>query len=56
MLDAPTDTNAASFDVFTRIASRYDVLCDLFSLGIHRTWKGAMARKPAGAIVGSAAP
>ena len=50
MLDAPTDTNAASFDsihddVFTRIASRYDLLCDLFSLGIHRTWKRAMARR-----------
>ena len=32
-----TDSNAASFDlvrddVFSRIASRYDVLCDLFSL------------------------
>lgn len=36
--------NAAEFetkkdDVFARIASRYDVLCDLFSLGIHRLWK-----------------
>jgi ubiquinone/menaquinone biosynthesis methyltransferase len=50
MLDVPTDANAASFDsvhddVFTRIASRYDVLCDLFSLGIHRTWKRRMARR-----------
>jgi ubiquinone/menaquinone biosynthesis methyltransferase len=48
--DAAADANAASFDsirddVFTRIASRYDVLCDLFSLGLHRTWKRAMARR-----------
>jgi hypothetical protein len=39
MLDAPADANAAAFDairddVFSRIASRYDVLCDLFSLGL----------------------
>ncbi len=36
--------NAAEFetkedDVFGRIASRYDLLCDLFSFGIHRIWK-----------------
>lgn len=36
--------NAAEFetqkdDVFGRIASRYDLLCDLFSFGIHRLWK-----------------
>jgi demethylmenaquinone methyltransferase / 2-methoxy-6-polyprenyl-1,4-benzoquinol methylase len=41
-------TNAASFDggaddVFGRIAGRYDVLCDLFSLGIHRYWKHRVA-------------
>lgn len=41
--------NAAEFhtqrdDVFGRIASRYDVLCDLFSLGIHRLWKRRVAR------------
>ncbi len=41
--------NAAEFsgardDVFSRIAGRYDVLCDLFSLGIHRWWKRRMAR------------
>lgn len=41
-------TNAASFgpdkdDVFGRIADRYDFLCDLFSLGIHRLWKRKMA-------------
>lgn len=40
--------NAASFDsahddVFGRIASRYDVLCDLFSLFIHRSWKRRVA-------------
>jgi ubiquinone/menaquinone biosynthesis methyltransferase len=44
------NSNAASFDVvrddvFTRIASRYDLLCDLFSLGIHRTWKRRMAQR-----------
>jgi demethylmenaquinone methyltransferase/2-methoxy-6-polyprenyl-1,4-benzoquinol methylase len=44
------EVNAASFDavrddVFSRIASRYDLLCDLFSLCIHRTWKRRMARR-----------
>lgn len=45
----PTDqANAAAFntavdDVFARIASRYDLLCDLFSLGIHRIWKNRVA-------------
>jgi demethylmenaquinone methyltransferase / 2-methoxy-6-polyprenyl-1,4-benzoquinol methylase len=43
-----TELNAASFDashdrVFDRIASRYDLLCDLFSLFIHRVWKRRMA-------------
>jgi demethylmenaquinone methyltransferase/2-methoxy-6-polyprenyl-1,4-benzoquinol methylase len=41
--------NAAEFhvqqdDVFGRIASRYDFLCDLFSLGIHRLWKRKIAQ------------
>jgi ubiquinone/menaquinone biosynthesis methyltransferase len=41
--------NAAEFyaqqdDVFGRIAYRYDLLCDLFSLGIHRLWKRRVAR------------
>jgi len=41
--------NAAEFDtqqddVFGRIASRYDLLCDLFSFGIHRLWKRRVAR------------
>jgi len=31
--------SAAADDVFGRIAARYDLLCDLFSLGIHRQWK-----------------
>lgn len=40
--------NAAEFhsqqdDVFGRIADRYDLLCDLFSFGIHRLWKGRVA-------------
>lgn len=33
----------AQDDVFGRIAGRYDRLCDLFSLGIHRLWKSRMA-------------
>ena len=50
MSEAASDANAADFDsvqddVFTRIASRYDVLRDLFSLFIHRTWKRRMARR-----------
>jgi demethylmenaquinone methyltransferase/2-methoxy-6-polyprenyl-1,4-benzoquinol methylase len=41
-------TNAASFnasrdDVFGRIAGRYDILCDIFSFGIHRRWKRRVA-------------
>ena len=41
--------NAAEFqvnedDVFGRIASRYDLLCDLFSFGIHRLWKRRVAQ------------
>jgi demethylmenaquinone methyltransferase / 2-methoxy-6-polyprenyl-1,4-benzoquinol methylase len=45
-----TEVNAASFDashddIFNRIASRYDLLCDLFSLFIHRFWKSRMARR-----------
>jgi len=41
-------TNAADFhaevdDVFERIASRYDLLCDLFSFGIHWSWKRRVA-------------
>jgi demethylmenaquinone methyltransferase / 2-methoxy-6-polyprenyl-1,4-benzoquinol methylase len=40
--------NAAGFytqtdDVFGRIADRYDLLCDLFSFGIHRLWKRRVA-------------
>src|SRR5687768_2480492 len=40
--------NAAEFhtrqdDVFGRIAGRYDLLCDLFSFGIHRLWKRRVA-------------
>ncbi|HEY8572147.1 ubiquinone/menaquinone biosynthesis methyltransferase [Phenylobacterium sp.] len=48
-----TSANAAGFraegdDVFGRIARRYDLLCDLFSLGAHRLWKSYMARRMAG--------
>jgi demethylmenaquinone methyltransferase / 2-methoxy-6-polyprenyl-1,4-benzoquinol methylase len=40
--------NAAHFctdhdDVFSRIARRYDLLCDVFSFGIHRLWKRRVA-------------
>jgi ubiquinone/menaquinone biosynthesis methyltransferase len=40
--------NAAAFtpvsdDVFGRIAKRYDILSDIFSLGIHRLWKRRVA-------------
>jgi demethylmenaquinone methyltransferase/2-methoxy-6-polyprenyl-1,4-benzoquinol methylase len=43
-------SNAAEFqwqrdDVFGRIAARYDVLCDIFSFGIHRLWKRGVARR-----------
>ncbi|MGE0421732.1 MAG: ubiquinone/menaquinone biosynthesis methyltransferase [Reyranellaceae bacterium] len=46
----PAADNAAEFawqhdDVFGRIAARYDVLCDLFSFGIHRIWKRRVARR-----------
>jgi demethylmenaquinone methyltransferase / 2-methoxy-6-polyprenyl-1,4-benzoquinol methylase len=55
--------NAAAFDpsrdnVFARIAHRYDRLCDLFSLRIHRLWKSRMAAAIAehpGAVVLDAA-
>lgn len=44
-----TPGNAAEFawqadDVFGRIASRYDALCDVFSVGLHRLWKRQVAR------------
>ena len=39
--------NSAHDDVFARIAGRYDRLCDIFSLGIHRLWKAQMARRMA---------
>ena len=45
-----SEVNAASFDatrddIFNRIASRYDLLSDLFSLCIHRLWKRRMAHR-----------
>lgn len=44
-----TTKNAAEFetqqdDIFGRIANRYDLLCDLFSFGIHRLWKRRVAK------------
>lgn len=49
MSQATEQVNAAEFDArvddtFARIASRYDLLCDLFSLCIHRYWKRRVAR------------
>lgn len=56
MVSKPSQVeNAAEFytqqdDVFGRIAHRYDLLCDLFSFGIHRLWKqrvaGVIAKEP----------
>ncbi|MEG0920704.1 MAG: ubiquinone/menaquinone biosynthesis methyltransferase [Comamonas sp.] len=48
MHNKPTH-NAAAFepaadDVFARIAGRYDTLCDIFSLYLHRRWKARMAQ------------
>ncbi len=48
-----THQNAAEFawqndDVFGRIATRYDMLCDVFSFGIHRLWKRRVAQHIAG--------
>ena len=49
MTPPETPHNAAHFepahdDVFARIASRYDTLCDIFSLYLHRRWKARMAQ------------
>lgn len=48
--DSSAHQNAAEFawqsdDVFGRIASRYDTLCDVFSFGIHRLWKRRVAQR-----------
>lgn len=41
--------NSAGFtsedDVFARTANSYDMLCDLFSLYLHRVWKSRLAEK-----------
>ena len=47
-VESNSNDNAAEFqwqsdDVFGRIAGRYDLLCDIFSLGIHRLWKRRVA-------------
>jgi demethylmenaquinone methyltransferase/2-methoxy-6-polyprenyl-1,4-benzoquinol methylase len=46
----PIHANAAEFawqedDVFDRIATRYDKLCDAFSFGIHRLWKRRVGQR-----------
>ena len=56
--DNAAEFDAATDNVFARIAGRYDRLCDVFSLGIHRLWKRRIAAKIAacnGAIVFDAA-
>jgi len=50
MSETPADSNAASFDpvvddVFARIATRYDRLCDIFSVFAHRLWKARIAER-----------
>jgi len=51
LVETPTATrNAAAFnpgndDIFARVAVRYDRLCDIFSLFIHRIWKSRMAAR-----------
>ena len=59
MSNSPTlaEPNAARFsntqdDVFGRIATRYDLLCDLFSLWIHRYWKRRVAAVVAAEVPG----
>lgn len=49
MTQSDDTKNAAEFDtgsddIFGRIAGRYDLLCDLFSFGIHRLWKREVAK------------
>lgn len=43
MTSNAADFHARADDVFGRIATRYDLLCDLFSLGIHRLWNRQVA-------------
>ena len=48
--DPSAHGNAAEFAwqsdaVFDRIASRYDLLCDVFSFGMHRLWKRRVAHR-----------
>ena len=41
--DVPEDEKAGMVHgVFTRVASKYDIMNDLMSMGIHRVWKDAM--------------
>lgn len=39
---AETDKAGLVHGVFSRVASRYDVMNDLMSVGVHRVWKTAM--------------
>lgn len=41
--DVPEDEKAGMVHgVFTRVASRYDIMNDVMSVGVHRLWKDAM--------------
>lgn len=42
---SPAERRALIRAVFTTVAPRYDVMNDLMSLGIHRLWKRALARR-----------
>ncbi|MCB2128857.1 MAG: bifunctional demethylmenaquinone methyltransferase/2-methoxy-6-polyprenyl-1,4-benzoquinol methylase UbiE [Rhodobacteraceae bacterium] len=39
---AENDKAGMVHDVFTRVASKYDIMNDVMSVGIHRLWKDAM--------------
>ena len=38
----PEDKSRLVGDVFARVASRYDLMNDLMSAGVHRLWKAAL--------------
>lgn len=42
---SPQEKTKLVLDVFDSVASRYDIMNDLMSLGIHRLWKDTLIRK-----------
>lgn len=42
---SPQEKTKLVLDVFESVASRYDVMNDLMSMGIHRLWKDTLIRK-----------